>query len=128
MKSFTLFIFIGCIIHAAFGQPLAVSGNLMPPLPSATALHRHMKPATVQKGATLQMSVTPKATVSPSQTNIMLAWDAWTNVFQQIESTTNLSSDNWQIETNVYPIWPTNVTLPNNQPQKLFRTAIIYKP
>jgi hypothetical protein len=128
MKPFILFIFIGCIIHAAFGQPLAVSGSIMPPLPMATQPHRHMKSAAIFKGATLQMAVAPKTTVSQSFTNIDLAWDAWTNVFQQIESTTNLSPANWQLVTNLYPIWPTNVILPNNQPQQFFRHAVIYQP
>jgi len=59
-----------------------------------------------------------KSMATPSR-KIVLSWNQYTNVYFQVEGTTNLLD--WYFVTNIFPKWPTNCALPMNRQAEFFR-------
>jgi len=61
----------------------------------------------------------------PSQTHVMVIWDADTNAWTEIDYCTNLAQPNWQFYTNV-PIWVTSVEIGSTNQMMFFRAKNFY--
>lgn len=60
-----------------------------------------------------------------ARTNITLAFDPYTNIWFEVDGSTDLV--NWYWKTNI-PVWQTNITFPMNQNQEFYRILTTNSP
>jgi hypothetical protein len=54
---------------------------------------------------------------------LRLSWDQYTNLWEEVGSTTNLLTGPWTT-TNLLPLWPTNMAVVKDAPQKFYRIRL----
>lgn len=106
MKS-GLFILALCVVQA-FGQPPVptISTNRIAALAAWKATHTNPPPPELM-------------------TEMVLAWMPATNGYLIVDVCTNLPCRHWQRFTNLYPTWPSNMTVPTALEKAYFRVGIV---
>lgn len=93
-----------------------LSAILLCALCSISVLAQTPKMVSLPKGKAMSLVIAPVVVTN------YLVWDKYTNIWLQIESTTNLSTTNWLIESKLY--MPCRWQYTNNTVQKFYRLGI----